>query len=180
MFSIVNGLLLRPLPFRDSDRLAIIWIHSQGDNGVRDWPSPGQYSAIKSQNSVFEDIAIARGSSVNVKGQTAPERLGAVQTSSAMFSLLGVRPELGRVFLPEEETPGGLQTVILSYGLWQRWFVGDPQVIDQTLTINGRGYTVAGVMPADFSPAARESSRPAVPPAPAAPQSPHTSAGRWR
>ncbi|HEX8090686.1 MAG TPA: ABC transporter permease [Blastocatellia bacterium] len=151
IFSIVNGLLLRPLPFRDSEKLAIIWIHSQGDNGVRDWPSPGQYSAIKSQNSVLEGIAIARGGSVNVKGQTATERLGAVQTSSAMFSLLGVRAALGRVFLPEEDTPGGGQTVILSHGLWQRWFGGNPQVIDQTLTINGRSYTVVGVMPVDFS-----------------------------
>src|SRR5205085_911420 len=74
IFSVVNGLLLRPLPFSNSERLAIIWTHSPGANVVQDWPSPGQYSAIKTQTGVFEDIAIALGSDVNVTGQATPER----------------------------------------------------------------------------------------------------------
>src|ERR671928_2040128 len=71
IFSVVNGLLLRPLPYTDSDRLAIIWTHSPGANVVQDWPSPGQFSAIKSQTSVFEDLALAQGASANLAGEAA-------------------------------------------------------------------------------------------------------------
>ncbi len=151
IFSVVNNLLLRPLPYSNSERLAIIWTHSPGANVAQDWPSPGQFSAIKSENSVFEALALAQGSNVILTGQTAPERLGAVRASSAVFPLLGAQAMLGRVFLPEEDTPDKPLTVILSYGLWQRRFGGDPKVIGQSLTINGRSYTVVGVMPQDFT-----------------------------
>jgi putative ABC transport system permease protein len=150
IFSVVNGLLLRPLPYRDSERLAIIWTHSPGANVEQDWPSPGQYSAIKSQTSVFEDIALAQGGSTNLTGQTVPERVGAIWTSSVMFSLLDVRPLLGRVFLAEDDQPGKAQAAILSYGFWQRRFGGDPNAIGQSLTIGGDIYNIVGVMPADF------------------------------
>src|SRR5215213_7723463 len=79
IFSIVNGLLLRPLPYRDSERLVIIWTHSPGANVTQDWPSPGQFSAIKAQNSVFEELALAQGSNVNLTGSNGPERLGVVR-----------------------------------------------------------------------------------------------------
>ena len=151
IFSVVNGLLLRPLPYRNAERLAIIWTHSPGANVVQDWPSPGQYAAIKAQTDVFEDVAIALGNNVNVTGQAMPERLGAVWASANMFSLLDVRPLLGRAFLPEEDTPGKPETVILSYGLWQRRFGGAPNVLGQALTLNGKNYTIVGVMPADFT-----------------------------
>ena len=151
IFSVVNGLLLRPLPYRDADRLAIIWTHSPGANVAQDWPSPGQYSAIKSQTSIFEDLAIAQGGSANLTGQTVPERIGAVSTSSAMFSLLGANPALGRPFLTEDDTPGETQAAILSHAFWQRRFGGDPSVIGQALKIDGNSYNIVGVMPADFS-----------------------------
>jgi predicted permease len=151
IFSIVNGLLLNPLPYRNADRLAIIWTHSPGANVAQDWPSPGQFSALKSENSVFEQLALAQGSNVILSGNAEPERLGAVRASSAVFSLLGAQAMLGRVFLPEEDTPDKTLTVILSHGLWRRRFGGDPKVLGQTLTINGRGYTVVGVMPPDFA-----------------------------
>lgn len=150
VFSVVNGLLLRPLPYPDSERLAIIWTHSPGANVTQDWPSPGQYSAVKSQTSVFEEIAIAQGGSANLTGQTVPERVGAVFTSSAMFSILGAKPVLGRSFLPEEDAPGKPQAVILSYAFWQRRFGGDPNVIGQSLTVESTSYNIVGVMPADF------------------------------
>ena len=151
IFSIVNSLLLRPLPYRDSERLAIIWTHSPGANVAQDWPSPGQFSAIKSQNSVFEEMALAQGTDVNLTGQTGPERVGAVETSSVMFALLGAQPAIGRVFLPEEDIPDKPLTVILSYGLWQRRFGGASNALGQTLKINGRSHTIVGVMPAGFS-----------------------------
>jgi predicted permease len=151
IFSVVNGLLLHPLPYRNSERLAIIWTHSPGANVDQDWPSPGQYAAVVSQNSVFEEIAIAQGSNIILTGQGTPERLGVVRTSSNMFSILGAKPELGRVFLPEEDAGGKPTTVILSYGLWQQRFGADRNVLGQTLTLNGQNYTVVGVMPADFA-----------------------------
>src|SRR5688572_27235900 len=103
IFSIVNGLLLNPLPYRDAERLAIIWTHSPGANVAQDWPSPGQFSALKSENSVFEQLALAQGSNVIVAGDGEPERLGAARTSSAVFSLLGAQAAMGRVFTPEED-----------------------------------------------------------------------------
>jgi predicted permease len=151
IFSVINGLLLRPLPYLDADRLAIIWTHSPGANVEQDWPSPGQYSAIKSQNTVFEEIAIAQGGSANITGQAAPERIGAVWTSSAMFTLLGLKPALGRVFAAEDDVPGKPPAAILSYGLWQRRFGGDPNVIGQNLMLDGESYLIVGVMPVDFS-----------------------------
>src|SRR5262245_61734884 len=152
IFSIVNSLLLRPLPYRDSERLAIIWTHSPGANVAQDWPSPGQFSAIKSQTSVFEELALAQGDNVILTGRGEPERLGVVRTTPVMFSLLGAQPLLGRVFLPEEDTPGKQQpTVILSYSLWQRRFGGDPKVLGESLRLDGSNYTVVGVMSPDFS-----------------------------
>jgi predicted permease len=151
IFSIVNGLLLNPLPYRDSNRLAIIWTHSPGANVALDWPSPGQFSAIKAENSVFEQLALAHGSNVIVTGDGEPERLGAVRASSAVFSLLGAQAAMGRVFTPEEDTPDKTLTVILSHGYWRRRFGGDPNALGRTLTINGRGYVIIGVMPPDFS-----------------------------
>jgi predicted permease len=151
IFSIVNSLLLRPLPYRNSERLAIIWTHSPGANVALDWPSPGQFSAIKAQNSVFEDLALAQGTNVNLTGQNGPERLGVVRVASNMFSLLGAKPILGRAFLPEDDVPNKPGTVILSHGLWQRRFGGDPKVLGQSLKINGSNYEVVGVMGPEFS-----------------------------
>src|SRR2546423_14109691 len=82
IFSVVNGLLLRPLPYQDSSRLAIIWTHSPGANVDQDWPSPGQYSAVVAHNSSFEEVAIAYGNNGILTGQGVPERVGTVQTSS--------------------------------------------------------------------------------------------------
>src|SRR5258706_9632955 len=146
IFSVVNSLLLRPLPYRDSSRLAIIWTHSAGANVAQDWPSPGQYSAIKSQNTVFEEIAIAVGGSVNLTGQSAPERLGVVRTSSAMFSLLDAQPLIGRAIEPAEDAPGKPPAVILSYGLWQRRVGGASQEIRQPLTINRHTQSFVGLL----------------------------------
>jgi predicted permease len=151
IFSIVNSLLLHPLPYRDPDRLAIIWTHSPGANVEQDWPSPGQYAAIKAQTSAFEDIAMVRGASLNVGGLSTPERIGAVSASANLFPILGAKPSMGRVFLPEEDTPKQPNTVVLSYAFWQREFGGGHDVLEKTLLLNGDKYAIVGVMPADFS-----------------------------
>jgi predicted permease len=150
IFSVVDALLLRPLPYPNSDRLAIIWTHSPGANVAQDWPSPGQFSAMKSDDSVFEELAFARGDNLILTGDT-PERIGVLRIRSNMFSLLSVQPAIGRAFLPEEDSPGKPLTAILSHSFWQRRFGGDPNVLSQSLTLNGTSYSVVGVMPADFS-----------------------------
>ena len=92
IFSVVNGLLLRPLPYADSERLAIIWTHSPGANVEQDWPSPGQFSAVKSQTDVFEDLALVRGRSYNLSGGDTPERVDAVEITTNLLPMLGARP----------------------------------------------------------------------------------------
>jgi predicted permease len=151
IFSMVNGLLLHPLPYRDSERLATVWTHSPGANVEQDWPSPGQFSAIKVDAGAFDAIAIARGYLAILTGQEVPERINAVQVSSAVFPLLGTQPALGRVFLPEEDTPGKPLTVVLTHGFWQRRFGGDPKVIGREINLDGDNYTMVGVLPKDFS-----------------------------
>jgi predicted permease len=151
IFSIVNSLLLHPLPYRDSDRLAIIWTHSPGANVDKDWPSPGQYEAVKANTTAFEDVAIIHGQSLNVGGLSNPERAGAIEASSNLFPLLGAKPLMGRLFLPEEDTPDKPHTVVLSNAFWRREFGGDQNVLQNTLLLNGEKYAIVGVMQADFS-----------------------------
>src|ERR1044071_219335 len=151
IFSIVNSLLLNPLPYSNSDRLGIIWSHSPGANVDKDWPSPGQFEAIKANSTVFEDIAIVHGQSLNVGGLSNPTRAGAVEASSNLLPLLGAKPLIGRVFLPEEDEPGKTHTVILSNAFWRREFGGNEKVLQNTVLLNGEKYEIVGVMPPDFS-----------------------------
>src|SRR6185369_14412194 len=150
IFSIVNSLLLNPLPYSNSDRLGIIWSHSPGANVDKDWPSPGQFQAIKTNSTVFEDIAIVHGRSLNAGGLSNPTRVGAI-ASSNLLQLLGAKPLFGRLFLPEEDTPGRIKTVILSNAFWRREFGGNAKVLENTILLNGETYQIVGVMPAEFS-----------------------------
>ena len=151
IFSIVNSLLLNPLPYRDSGRLAIIWSHSPGANVDKDWPSPGQFQAIRANSTVYEDIAIVHGRSLNVGGLSNPTRAGAIAASTNLLPLLGAKPLIGRLFLPEEDTPDKPKTVILSNAFWRREFGGNENVLQNTLLLNGEKYQIVGVMPAEFS-----------------------------
>ena len=151
IFSIVNSLLLNPLPYHDSGRLAIIWSHSPGANVDKDWPSPGQFEAIKANSTVFEDIAMVHGRSLNVGGLSNPTRAGAIDASSNLLPLLPAKPVLGRLFLTEEDTPDKPHTVILSNAFWRREFGGREDVLQNTLLLNGEKYEIVGVMPAEFS-----------------------------
>src|SRR5215467_9585604 len=106
IFSVTNALLLRPLPFKDADRLVILWSRSPGLNVPQDWFSPGQYIDVKTENEVFEETAITIGGSFNLTGQGTPEHVDGARVSSSFFSLLGARASVGRVFGPEEDEPG--------------------------------------------------------------------------
>lgn len=150
IFSVVNGLLLRPLPYPDPDRLAIFWLRSPGVGIPQDWPSPGEYIDIKTQNHVFEEMAIAIGDTFNLTRPSEPERIEGIRASSALFSLLGAKPLLGRTLLPEEDVPGKPRVAILTYGLWKRLFGADPQILGKSIVLDGQRFTVAGILRPDF------------------------------
>src|SRR5580658_485358 len=110
IFSIINALLLRPLPYQDAERLAILWNRSPGLNITEDWFSTAQYFDIRNGHHGFEQVAIAIGDNYNLTGSGEPERIGTIRVSSSLLHLLGQRAALGRVFLPEEDTPGRTPT----------------------------------------------------------------------
>ena len=151
IFSIVDGLLLRPLPYADAERLVILWNSSPGLNITEDWFSTAQYFDIRNGNHSFEQVAIAIGDNSNLTGSGAPERIGTIRVSSSLVPLLEQRAALGRVFLPEEDTPGRSPTAILSYGTWARRFGSDPRVLGRKIILNGLSYEIVGVMPRSFS-----------------------------
>jgi putative ABC transport system permease protein len=151
IFSVINALLLRPLPYQDADRLAILWQRSPGLNVAQDWFSPGQCLDVKAENQVFEQVAVTIGSSFNLTGQGGPEHVDGARVTSSLFPLLGAKAALGRVLLPEEDSPGKPATVILSHGFWRRRFGGDPQVIGKTLVLSGSSFEIVGVMQPGFS-----------------------------
>ena len=150
IFSVVNTVLLRPLPYKNPDRLVMLWEDATHLGFPRDTPSPANFRDWRARSTVFQGMAAMAPSSFNLTGSGEPERFDGRGVSGNLFSLLGVEPQLGRVFLPEEDQPGRGRVVILSYGLWQRRFAADPSVIGKPVTLNGESFTVVGVMPRDF------------------------------
>jgi predicted permease len=150
IFSVTDALLLRPLPYPNQDRLAILWLRSPGIGIPQDWPSPGQYNDVKTQNHVFDEMALVIDQSSTMTGRTQAERIDGIKASSTLLDMLGAKPLLGRTFLPEEDAPGKPATAVLTYGLWKRLFGGDPQVLSKSLTLDGAQYTVVGVLRPDF------------------------------
>ncbi len=148
IFSVVNAVLLRPLPYKDADRLVAM---------SEDSPQVPQMSVSypnfidwREQNKVFESISAYQRGSFNLTGVDQPERLQGRSVSASFFGTLGAQPAMGRDFSPEEDTPGANRVAILSHELWQRRFGSDPNIIGKTLTLNGELRTVIGVMPAGF------------------------------
>lgn len=159
IFSVVNALLLRPLPYPDPDRLAIMWLRSPGVNIPQDWPSPGQYFDILAANHSFEEVSISHGNTGSLVTADQPEKVEVLETSSNLFHLLGAKPLYGRLLRPEEDKPGQPAVVILSNAFWKRLFNADPNIVGRSVTLNGvRGgtgaaknqFTVAGVLGPEF------------------------------
>lgn len=148
IFSVVNAVLLRPLPYEESDRLLFLNEKSQVlDEMSISYPN---FEDWKAQNHVFEGIAVYNRASYNFTGVGDAERIQAGQVSADLFKILRVSPAYGRVFTPDEDKPGGPPVVVLSYGLWQRRFGGEIGVLNQPITLNGKSYTVIGIMPANY------------------------------
>jgi predicted permease len=150
IFSVVDALLLRPLPYPHPDRLAAVWLHSPGLEIYRDWPSPGQYIDLQNENHSFEEMSIAHSSSVTLTGFDRPEPIDDVRASSSLLHMLGAKPLLGRLLLPEDDKPGKAPVAILSARLWRRRFSSDPQIVGKSITLNGNQFTIAGVLAPDF------------------------------
>jgi putative ABC transport system permease protein len=144
IFSVVNAVLLRPLAYKDSERLVTL-LHD-GDNPV----AVANYLDWREQSRSFEAMAAAEYWSPNLTGSDPPEHLTGLLTTQNLLPMLGVDPLLGRLFLPGEDQPGSEHEVILSHRLWQRRFSGDPQVLGKPITLNGEAYYVVGVMPPEF------------------------------
>jgi predicted permease len=150
IFSVVDALLLRPLPYPQPERLANIWLHSPGIGIFRDWPSPGQYIDIQNENHSFEEMAIAQLRGFTLTGLDQPERIDGMFTSSTLLHMLGAKPLVGRLLLPEEDKPGKPAVVILSHRLWRRLFSSDPRIVGKSVTLNGKQFAVAGVLRPEF------------------------------
>jgi putative ABC transport system permease protein len=151
IFSIVDPLIIHPLPFKNLDRLVKVWetIPSQGVD--RNEAAVANFADWREQNDVFEHLGAYAWWNVNVSGIEVPERVQGFLVTPDIFAELGVNPILGRTFLAEEEKPGKNHVAMLSYGYWQLRFAGDPGIIGKTLTLNGISRTVVGVMPANFN-----------------------------
>lgn len=149
IFSVINAEILRPLPFRDPGKLVRVAtsnVRLHTTNGAISYPD---FADWRAQNRVFQDMAAYTDASFALTGIDQPAHLEAVTISAGLFNLLGVAPELGRVFLPEEDEPRH-HVVILSDRLWKARFGGDAHIIGRVITLDNVGYTVVGVMPASF------------------------------
>jgi predicted permease len=150
IFSVVDALLLRPLPYPHPDRLAAVWLHSPAIGILRDWPSPGQYIDIQNENHCFEQMALAQSRTFVLTGREQPERLFGARTQSSLLEMLGAKPLLGRLLLPEEDKPGKPDVAVLSERVWKRLFNSDPAIVGKTIVLNGNPFIVAGVLQRGF------------------------------
>jgi len=151
IFSLINAVLIRPLPFREPDRLVWSWGNIR-NGGNRASVSPLDYLDYRRQNRTFEEFAamISVPLSANLTGGGEPQRLTAAGVTGNFFQALGVQPALGRTLMLENESTGRDQVAVLSYGLWQKRFGGDPGIINQKIALDGKSFEVLGVMPRDF------------------------------
>src|ERR1051325_10573190 len=150
IFSVVNAVLLRPLPFRNADQLVIVWEDAGFLGFPRNTPAPANYADWKTQNQSFVDMAACAEKSFNITGDGEPERVTAHAVTANFFPVFGVPPLLGRNFLPDEDRPGGNKVAMLSYIWWQSRYGGDPQILNRDILLNGEKFSVVGVMPSGF------------------------------
>jgi predicted permease len=150
VFSVVEALLLRPLPYPQPERLAAVWLHSPAIGIFRDWPSPGQFIDIQNENHSFEEMALAQTRMFTLTGREQPERVAGIRTQSSLLKMFGAKTSRGRVLLPEEDAPGKPAVAILSDRVWKRLFNSDPEIVGKSITLDGDSFTVAGVLRRGF------------------------------
>ncbi len=152
IFSVLDAVLIRPLPFRDPGRLVVVWERNVPRDHRTNVASPANFLAWRDQQRTFTDLSAVTQVpvTVNLTGAGEPEELRAELTTASLFPLLGVTAAVGRTFLPDEDAPGGEPAVLVSHRLWTRRFGSDPSLVGRAITLSGRARTVVGVMPAGF------------------------------
>jgi len=149
IFSVVNGVLLKPLPFKDPEGLVGVWHTAPGLGFPEVNQSPALHFTYLDESRTFESVGMWDNGSVSVTGVAEPEQVESMSVTSQIMPMLGIRPLLGRAFTEDDDAAGNPETVILGHGYWQRRFGGDPDVLGRTLTVNGRTREIIGVLPAN-------------------------------
>jgi putative ABC transport system permease protein len=150
IFSIVHGVLLKPLPYPDSDRLAAIWETTTMGNLKEVNACPATYFTFREEGRVFQDSGVWRSDSYSITDAGDPEQVSALEVTDGTLQAIGIQPVLGRWFTQKDDTPGTPQTVILMYGYWQRKFGGNPSVLGKRIIADGEAREIIGVMPQSF------------------------------
>ena len=145
IFSVVNSVLLRPLPYPNASQLVMLWEQNPHRGWFENIISGDNFVDWQKQNQVFASMAVFESRSFNITGNHKPEEIAGEQVSANLFSVLGVQPLRGRLFLPEENRQDKT-TVILSYGLWQQRYGGDPDLVGKQISLNGESYPVVGIL----------------------------------
>ena len=148
IFSVVNAVLLKPVPFPDPDRLVMFMNTSPQGSGPA--ASPAKFQHWRQQTDVVQDVAAFRSNIVNYTGGDLPQQLTAGQVSADYFRLFGAPMVRGRAFTPEEDLPNGEKVAVLSHGLWTRRFAGDPQILGTTISLSGDPHVVVGIVGPSF------------------------------
>jgi predicted permease len=153
IFSLVSAVLLRPLPFPDSDRLVFVWddvsVQTSGRYSITE-PTPADYVAWKEQSRSFADMAAMTADTYNLTGIAQPQKLEGIRTTSNLFNVLGMKPLVGRALTPADDRPDANAVVVLDARIWRSLFGGDPGVVGRTILLNDLPHTVVGVVPPDF------------------------------
>jgi putative ABC transport system permease protein len=150
MFSVAEAFLVRSVPFENADRiLAVIYLRPQ-QNIDRNSVAPATYLDWQAQAKSFEQLGAYKYDEVNLTGNREPEKVQVSNVTANFFKLVGVQPKMGRTFLPEEEQPGKEQEIILSHGLWERRYASDPNILNKTVKVDGKSFTIVGVMDKGF------------------------------
>jgi putative ABC transport system permease protein len=148
VFAVVNSVLVRPLPYADADRIALIWAVTPA--GTRTWLSPPEIDDIRERATMLDAVAGLTDLHFALTGSGTPEEVNVVGASANLFPMLGTRPEIGRLLDPSDDVPDAARVAVLSHGLWTRRFGASPAVLDTTITLDGRPYQVIGVLPREF------------------------------
>jgi len=150
IFSLVRAVMLRPLPFKDPDRLVMVWEDASFLNFPKNTPAPANYVDWKNRNEVFEDMAAVRTQDCNLTGDGQPEKIYSYGVTGNFFSVLGVPAAIGRTINPDDDQPPGAKVAVISYALWRSRYGGDSSLIGRDILLNDEKHTVIGVMPRGF------------------------------
>src|SRR6266550_366288 len=148
MFSVINAVILRPLPYKEPDRL--VWMNETGPEVANRSVSYPNFVDWQARNTSFEAMSTFRGWSITMTGTDQPLDLNARMVGADYFKVMGVAPQLGRSFTADDDKPGANPVTILSHAFWQSQFAGDQSIVGKTITLDDRAYIVVGVMPQSF------------------------------